>query len=451
MTRPVARAIFLVACLGIATLRAVGLQEPVSLSGSERLAWEFEVNAPVAAGAIGFRAYIDGVAVDLPEASCTATAIPFVLTCVSPVPRMIVGLHTISVSAYYNVQGISEGPTSDSLRVLFGTWQMPLLQQRSDDAWAIPASDHVKVAARVVARGLIDPTDMAIVGDGQVLISERSGRIRMIRDGRLLATPLIGPDDVLTRVSGDLLAIAVDWESPDPRSVFALYATSSEGQLVRFTLSGDTLWAPAVLLSGLAVRSTAPRVTLRVGPDGKLYLALDDGGDRMRADDLGSFNGKVLRLNRDGSTPDDSPGFSPMFLSGLRRPSGLAWQPSSRLLWIAATDGQDRFRIHRVTAPTHTLSAAESGASVPLDIGFVDIAFSGSEGLATPGDLLVAAEHAIMRLRADKLTMGAPELLVRHIPQSIKRIGVAPDGLYVLAGDSVARLNGEPPRPSIKK
>src|SRR5438876_78800 len=78
-----------------------------------------------------------------------------------------------------------------------------------------------------------------------------------------------------------------------------------------------------VLLDRIAASSPDAAASLRFGLDGKLYVALDDGGHPLLAGDLASFNGKILRMNPDGTTPDDQAGATPVYSYGYRAPRAL--------------------------------------------------------------------------------------------------------------------------------
>jgi glucose/arabinose dehydrogenase len=89
-----------------------------------------------------------------------------------------------------------------------------------------------------------------------------------------------------------------------------------------------------VLLAGVPASST-PSAALRFGPDGKLYAAFDDGGDARRRKDAASLNGKIVRLNVDGTTPADAPGATPVYADGLGSPIAIGWDPPTGTLWAA--------------------------------------------------------------------------------------------------------------------
>ena len=166
----------------------------------------------------------------------------------------------------------------------------------------------------------------------RIFIAERAGRIRVFRDGRLQPAAL-EIDDVVASGRRGLLALALDPDFERTGHVFAAYTADSGFRLVRYRASGDTLGESATLLDGVDSTLATPSATLRFGPDGKLYLGLDDSGDPSRPGDLGSFNGKVLRLNPDGTTPSDQAAGTPVYALNVNEPRGLEWDGPT--LWVA--------------------------------------------------------------------------------------------------------------------
>ena len=130
-----------------------------------------------------------------------------------------------------------------------------------------------------------------------------------------------------------LLALALDPDFERTGHVFAAYTADNGFRLVRYRAAGDTLGESATLLDGVDATLATPSATLRFGPDGKLYLGLDDSGDPSRPGDLGSFNGKVLRLNPDGTTPSDQAAGTPVYALNVNEPRGLEWDGAT--LWVA--------------------------------------------------------------------------------------------------------------------
>jgi glucose/arabinose dehydrogenase len=90
-----------------------------------------------------------------------------------------------------------------------------------------------------------------------------------------------------------------------------------------------------VLLDGVTAATPSASAALRFGPDGKLYAAFDDGGDAQRRGDAASLNGKVLRLNTDGTTPSDPASATPIYAGGYGSPVAMDWDPPTATLWAA--------------------------------------------------------------------------------------------------------------------
>ena len=146
------------------------------------------------------------------------------------------------------------------------------------------------------------------------------------------------------RAPGGLLALALDPAFERTRFVYALYTAETRNggwrfRIARFREAGGRLGERAVVVDGLPASPRHPAGALAFGADGKLYAAFDDGGDAGDAARPSSHHGKMLRLNPDGSTPQDLA--SPVFESDLRSPRGFDWHPRSGALWIADTVSAD--------------------------------------------------------------------------------------------------------------
>jgi glucose/arabinose dehydrogenase len=86
-------------------------------------------------------------------------------------------------------------------------------------------------------------------------------------------------------------------------------------------------------LDGIAA-SASPAAALRFGPDARLYVGFDDGDMPTRGGDFGSYNGKVLRINPDGTVPSDQIGLTPIWTSNLAAPRALDWTVPGGTLWV---------------------------------------------------------------------------------------------------------------------
>lgn len=176
-----------------------------------------------------------------------------------------------------------------------------------------------------VATGLEAPWSV-VFRDGTPLVSERdSGRIlELSADGTPRTVGTIA--GVAGTGEGGLLGLAVDSQGR-----LYVYSTGSDGnRLQRFDVTGApgslTLGQPVTLIDGIASASYHDGGRIAFGPDGMLYVAIGDAGQRDSSQDLDSLNGKILRMTPDGGVPDDNPFPGSLVYSyGHRNPQGLAW------------------------------------------------------------------------------------------------------------------------------
>jgi glucose/arabinose dehydrogenase len=192
-----------------------------------------------------------------------------------------------------------------------------------------------------VASGLDVPWGIAFLPGGDALVSERdTGQIlRIARGGGRPRTVMRVPGVVqVAGGEGGLLGLAVSPRYATDKLVYAYYTTSADNRIVRFRLGGRV----RPIVTGLRNGVIHDGGRIAFGPDGKLYAGVGEAGTAGLAQDLGSRNGKILRMNPDGSAPADNPRRgSLVWSSGHRNVQGLAWDAQGRL-W-ASEFGQDRF------------------------------------------------------------------------------------------------------------
>ena len=212
-----------------------------------------------------------------------------------------------------------------------------------------PASEAPAVAARVevVARGLDHPWSMAFLPGGDMLITERSGSLRVWRASGGLSQPLAGVPKVLAQGQGGLLDVALSPDFAADRYVYLSYAEAGgakSGAAVgrgRLSADGAALENFQVLLRQEPKLSSGMHYGARLAFDrkGYLFVALGENNQRPTAQDLDKLQGKVLRLNADGSVPPDNPfvgraGARPEIWSyGHRNPQGMALNPWTGQIW----------------------------------------------------------------------------------------------------------------------
>jgi aldose sugar dehydrogenase len=197
--------------------------------------------------------------------------------------------------------------------ILFALIAACLLEK--SDAWGPDGT--LPLRAETVVSGLEVPWSLAFLAGGDVLISERPGRVRLLRDGKLVPRPVL---TVKTGESseGGLLGIAV---SPRDESQLFLYVTAPgpQNQLQRWTLAKDHRSATLdkVIIPGIGAARIHDGGRIRFGPDGALYVGTGDVRQPGRSQDPNSLNGKVLRVDPDGKvTP---------WVLGIRNTEGFDW------------------------------------------------------------------------------------------------------------------------------
>ena len=203
-----------------------------------------------------------------------------------------------------------------------------------------PPAGAQNVGVEVVATDLATIWAVDFAPDGRIFLTERSGRVRTVRDGLLDHEPWITLDAVEVAESG-LMGLALDPDFARNGYVYVAYtyATADGGmqnRLVRLRedpATGRGVF-DAVLLDDVSGARVHDGARVKFGPDGKLYWTMGEAGSSELAQNLESWNGKILRVNSDGSIPEDNPfPGSPIYSYGHRNPQGLAWQPGTGRLY----------------------------------------------------------------------------------------------------------------------
>lgn len=206
---------------------------------------------------------------------------------------------------------------------------------------ASTAAQQSDITPQPLVTGLDTPWAMDFAPDGRIFISERPGQIRVAENGRLLPDPWLKIDRVVEQGESGLLGIALDPDFRNNGFLYVAYTYASQqspyiNRLSRFRENPQTKRGgeEKVLIDGVRGASNHNGGAVRFGPDGKLYWGMGERFEGALAQDLGNLNGKILRLNPDGSIPADNPfPGSYIWSYGHRNPQGLAWQPGTNNLF----------------------------------------------------------------------------------------------------------------------
>jgi glucose/arabinose dehydrogenase len=438
------------------------------ITGSERLGWDQRAADAVELSTFRYAIYIDGVRSELANVTCDTSSSNGAYACSARLPTLRPGNHTLELASFIAASGTFESARSAPIQVTVGsTIIAPPDVSPFGDGPLVTTLDRVSLNVERIATGFAQPTDLVFVPDRRVFVAEKSGHIRIIR----LKADMIGGaaspnanaaastvSDAVTLADGAVLALAIDPKFDRNKFVYVLHTTVSAADAATFTITrfreaGDTLADAVVLLDRIPASRDHAAGALRFGPDGKLYAAFDDGGEPARTSDVAAFNGKILRLNAEGTTPDDQAGLSPVFSFPYQSPVGLDWDAAHRL-WVA--DAAEEPTGARITAVGTAGAPRSRGVTVatrpvPRAIWPSSIAFYRGDLLPSfAGNLLVASDlgRVLLRVRFDPhddARILDSEPLLQDRVGGLRAVTVGPDGaIYFATADSVARLTPTP-------
>jgi aldose sugar dehydrogenase len=221
-------------------------------------------------------------------------------------------------------------------------------QPIGDGPWVLDSAEQHKIRVSVVASGLVNPWSLAFLPDGSMLVTERPGRLRVIRDGVLDPTPIAGLLPVKAQRLSGLMDILPHPRFAENRLVYWTFNKPREDgmlatALARATFDGKTLSGVKELFVAEPWWNGAGGSASRIvfGRDGMLYMTTGSSGGANGGEgqDTSAHKGKVLRLRDDGTVPPDNPfvgkaGFKPEIYSyGHRNSLGLIVHPVTGALW----------------------------------------------------------------------------------------------------------------------
>jgi glucose/arabinose dehydrogenase len=299
----------------------------------------------------------------------------------------------------------------------------------------------------IVADNLEVPWGLAFLPDGSALVGERgTARILSVRPG---AEPVeVGRvPGVVATGEGGLLGLAVSPGYGADRLVYAYRTSASGNQVVRFRLGDE----PEVLVSGIASAGVHNGGRIAFGPDGFLYIGTGDAGRTGRAQDPADLNGKILRVQPDGSPAPNNPSGTAVWSLGHRNVQGLAWDAQGRL--FATEFGQNTWDEVNLIEPGANYGWPEvEGAG--RDPSYRDPLVTWRPAEASPsgsaiagGNLYVAALRGerLWRLPVTPDGLGEPQSVLDGTFGRLRSVAVAPDGaLWLTTSNRDGR--GDPSR-----
>lgn len=197
----------------------------------------------------------------------------------------------------------------------------------------------VNIRVEEVVSGLDVPWGIAFLPNGDMLVTERPGRVRLVQGGQL-QPQAVATAPVSANGEGGLLGVALHPDFASNRLFYLYYTADQNGTVVnrvqRWQLSADGRSASPerIILDNIPVARFHNGGRIRFGPDGMLYVGTGDARSPDTSQNRNSLAGKILRLTPEGQIPADNPfPNNPAFITGIRNTQGFDWVNSSTL-WV---------------------------------------------------------------------------------------------------------------------
>jgi len=204
------------------------------------------------------------------------------------------------------------------------------------------AQSGVRFKIEKVVGSLEVPWSIVWAPDGRMIFTERPGRVRVFEKGALNPKPLFVVPDIEEKGESGLMSVALHPQFSSNHFIYLSYAYTSGSvrvRVVRYREAPEGFVDRKVIIEDLPAAQFHAGCRIRFGPDGKLYVTTGDATQRELAQKLDSLAGKTLRLNDDGTVPQDNPfvgqeNARPEIWSlGHRNAQGMDWQPGSNLMF----------------------------------------------------------------------------------------------------------------------
>ncbi|HPH45469.1 MAG TPA: PQQ-dependent sugar dehydrogenase [Chryseolinea sp.] len=196
----------------------------------------------------------------------------------------------------------------------------------------------------LVANGISNPTALAFAPDGRIFVAQQGGQLRVIKDGILLTTPFI---NLTVSSSGErgLIGVTLDPDFPTNHYLYLYYTepgSPPHNKIIRVEANGDLAGTitPVLDLDDLGSATNHNGGAMQFGIDGKLYVAIGENANGAHAQDLDTYHGKLLRINKDGSIPSGNPFTTGseqrqrVWSYGLRNPYTFDVQPVTGRIFV---------------------------------------------------------------------------------------------------------------------
>jgi glucose/arabinose dehydrogenase len=350
------------------------------------------------------------------------------------------------------------------------------VQTTGSETQVLETNDH-RIRVVTLAKGLSYPWSLTFLPDGSIFVTERPGRLRIMRNGVLQTEPVAGVPEVRAINQGGLMEIALHPNFAQNNFVYMTYSKAGPGEssattaLYRARFDGKQLREGRDIFVAEAWSETNLHFGSRLafGRDGMLYMTIGERNQRQRAQDTNDHAGKILRLRDDGTVPNDNPfvgkaGYKPEIYSyGHRSPQGLAIHPQTGELWESEHGPLGGDEVNVIQAgrnygwPVITYGREYNGDIItdqPVRAGmeqprFFWVPAIGISGLtfytgdrfpAWKGHMFVGAlshlQVQLVRLQGTSPRVMERESILAPLRQRVRDVRQGPDGFLYVATDS---------------
>jgi glucose/arabinose dehydrogenase len=292
---------------------------------------------------------------------------------------------------------------------------------------------------RTVYTRLDVPWGIAFLPDGDALVAERTtGKIlRIPANGGRARTAMTVPG-VSAVGEGGLLGLAVSPHFSRDKLVFAYLTSGSDNRIVRFRLGGKV----RNVVTGLQKAGIHNGGRIAFGPDGKLYAGVGDAGTTANAQDRSVLNGKILRIDPDGSVPAGNPFKGSLIWSwGHRNVQGLAWDRRGRL-WASEFGQNTRDEVNLIRRGRNYGWPEVEGTGPTQGGRFTNPLVTWSTAEASPSGVAIIGSHlyvaalrgeCVWRIPLRGSSLGRPTRMLAGRYGRIRTVAAAPDGTLWVA------------------